>query len=212
MFRRGGIANEGIITGLVDRSVSADPTSGGLNSLVRPGYEEGGDVGEDDSGYSFQDFAESPIGGGLMYGIPGAVADMFYTPINLAGRAFGYNPGLSARKDIRAQKDKWFGEDREGRMTDEEVERSNFLGIPFSAKTGSTGAHATELGDELEETEKIKIVDEGTGAPKTSRADDITAIYEDLLPMLQGTLGVDKGELGRQKYLELAKFGANLMA
>jgi len=137
---------------------------------------------------------------------------MFYTPINTIGRAFGYNPGLSARKDIRAQKDKWFGEDREGRMTDEEVERSNFLGIPFSAKTGSTGAHATELGDELEETEKIKIVDEGTGAAKTSRADDITAIYEDLLPMLQGTLGVDQSELGRQKYLELAKFGANLMA
>lgn len=211
MFRRGRIANEGIMSGLRDQSVSADPTSGGLNSLVRRGYAEG-DVVEDESGYSFQDFAESPVGGGLMYGIPGAVADMFYTPANLIGRAFGYNPGWSARKDIRAQKDKWFGEDREGRMTDEEVERSNFLGIPFSAKTGSTGAHAAGLGDEIEETEKIKIVDEGTGASKTSRADDITAIYEDLLPMLQGTLGVDKGELGRQKYLELAKFGANLMA
>ena len=30
--------------------------------------------------------------------------------------------------------------------------------------------------------------------------------------MLQGTLGVDQDALGRQKYLELAKFGANLMA
>ena len=212
MFRRGGFANEGIMSGLRDQSVSADGTSGGLNSLVRPGYAEG-DVVEDDSGYSFQDFAESPVGGGLMYGIPGAVADMFYTPANLIGRAFGYNPGWSARKDIRAQKDKWFGEDREGRMTDEEVERSNFLGIPFSAKTGSTGAHATEWEDDPDPNlNQPKIVDEGTGAPKTSRADDITAIYEDLLPMLQGTLGVDKGELGRQKYLELAKFGANLMA
>ena len=44
MFRRGGVANEGIMSGLVDRSVSSDATSGGLNSLVRPGYEEGGDV------------------------------------------------------------------------------------------------------------------------------------------------------------------------
>ena len=51
MFRRGGVANEGIMTGLVDRSVSADPTSGGLNSLVRPGYQEGGDV--DSGGYQF---------------------------------------------------------------------------------------------------------------------------------------------------------------
>ena len=126
MFRRGGVANEGIMSGLVDQSVSADPTSGGLNSLVRRGYAEG-DVVEDESGYSFQDFAESPVGGGLMYGIPGAVADMFYTPANLIGRAFGYNPGWSARKDIRAQKDKWFGEDREGRMTDEEVEKTNFF-------------------------------------------------------------------------------------
>jgi len=211
MFRRGGSINEGIMTGLVDRSVSSDATSGGLNSLVRRGYAEG-DVVEDESGYSFQDFAESPVGGGLMYGIPGAVADMFYTPINLVGRAFGYNPGLSARKDIRAQKDKLFGEDREGRMTDEEVDVSNFF-FPFSAKKGSTGAHATEWEDDPDPNlNQPKIVDEGTGAPKTSRADDITAIYEDLLPMLQGTLGVDKGELGRQKYLELAKFGANLMA
>ena len=46
MFRRGGVANEGIMSGLVDQSVSADPTSGGLNSLVRPGYAEG-DVVED---------------------------------------------------------------------------------------------------------------------------------------------------------------------
>ena len=45
MFRRGGFANEGIMSGLVDQSVSADPTSGGLNSLVRPGYAEGDRVG-----------------------------------------------------------------------------------------------------------------------------------------------------------------------
>ena len=205
MFRRGGPINEGIMTGLVDRR----------------GYAEG-DVVEDESGYSFQDFAESPVGGGLMYGIPGALADMFYTPANLIGRAFGYNPGWSARKDIREQKDALFGEDREGRMTDEEVERSNFLGIPFSAKTGSTGAHAT--GETQTDSEIIDLTkdvpddaDPGDGITqgKNESGDmsesDLKTVYADLLPMFKETLGVDDKEFTRDKYLELAKFGTNLM-
>jgi len=115
-------------------------TSNLVSEEQRVKYNAGGRVklAEGTPGYGWQDFVESPIGKPLVHEIPGAVADMFYTPINLASRLFGYNPGLSARKDIRAQKDKWFGEDREGRMTDEEVERSNFLGIPFSAKKGLT--------------------------------------------------------------------------
>jgi len=41
MFRRGGVANEGIMSGLQDQSGYVDETTGGLNSLVRPGYDEG---------------------------------------------------------------------------------------------------------------------------------------------------------------------------
>ena len=52
MFRRGGFANEGIMSGLVDQSVSADPTSGGLNSLVRPGYAEGDRVEDGRVGFA----------------------------------------------------------------------------------------------------------------------------------------------------------------
>jgi hypothetical protein len=120
-------------------------------------YNSGGRVGYDNGGGIFpvggkmHRFAESPFGGGLMYGIPGALADFAYTPINQIGRMFGFNPGLSARKDIRAQKDYLFGKDREGRMTDEEVDVSNFF-LPFSAKSWRD-----EVG---EEKEKIKDVDE----------------------------------------------------
>ena len=45
-----------------------------------------------------------------------------------------------------------------------------------------------------------------------TRESDVKAIYEDILPLLQSTMGVDDSEMNRQKYLELAKFGANLMA
>ena len=71
-----------------------------------------------------------------MYGIPGALGDMIYSPINQIGRMFGFNPGLSSRKGIRDQKDYLFGTDRPDRMSDEEVQTTNFLGIPFSALNG----------------------------------------------------------------------------
>jgi hypothetical protein len=37
-------------------------------------------------------------------------------------------------------------------------------------------------------------------------------MYEDLLPLFKSELSADEDELKRQKYLELAKFGANLLA
>ena len=117
-------------------------------------YNKGGRVGYDNGGGVFpvggkmHRFSESPLGGGIMYGIPGALADFFYTPANQIGRMFGFNPGWSARKDIREQKDYLFGEDREGRMTDEEVDVSNFF-LPFSAKSWKD-----EVADQKEKEKK----------------------------------------------------------
>ena len=117
-------------------------------------YNKGGRVGYDYGGGVFpvggkmHRFSESPLGGGIMYGIPGALADFFYTPANQIGRMFGFNPGWSARKDIREQKDYLFGEDREGRMTDEEVDVSNFF-LPFSAKSWKD-----EVADQKEKEKK----------------------------------------------------------
>ena len=135
-------------------------------------YNAGGRVGlQEGSGYSFKDLRESPIGGFLgdmYYNLPGAMADVAYTPINWAGRLVGYNPGLSGRKDIRRSKDLIWGKDREDRMSDEEVEKGLF---GMSAKRGYTSerrqkaeeAEAAEKGDwEKRLTAKAEI-DDPTG-------------------------------------------------
>ena len=104
-------------------------------------YAKGGRVGYDNGGGVFPvggkmySFAQSPVGSSLMYGIPGALGDMIYSPINQIGRMFGFNPGLSSRKGIRDQKDYLFGTDRPDRMSDEEVQTTNFLGFPLSAQS-----------------------------------------------------------------------------
>ena len=139
MFRKGGLS----------KTPRSSYRGGGVTA-IRPGYRGGGRMtgimsgitprrdydnggGVFPIGGKMHRFAESPIGGSIMYGIPGALADFAYTPANQIGRMFGFNPGWSAKKDIRAQKDYLFGEDREGRMTDEEVDISHFI-FPFKAK------------------------------------------------------------------------------
>ena len=215
MFRRGGMpSNEGI------PAVRPRYMGGGMSGIMsgiiprpdagltpRVGYQEG-----TPEGYGFKNFAESPIGEGLMYGIPGAVADTFYTPINQIGRLFGANPGLSARKDIRAQKDKFFGEDREGRMTDEEVQKTNFFGIPFSAK--SLKEKQQEVIDkEKKKIEKSNKIDDGTGTGTGTGAgqSDLESL-QDYMKMFEAAAAGDPDEARKSKYLELAKFGANLIA
>ena len=200
MFRKGGLSQEtGIMSGLDRRGYAQG------SYAPRVGYA---------NGYSFQDFAESPIGGGLMYGIPGALADTLYTPINLAGRLFGYNPGLSARKDIRAQKDKWFGKDREGRMTDEEVQKTNFFGIPFSAKSLKE-KQQEEIDKEKRKIEKQNQIEGGTGTGTGTGAGEGQSDLENLqdyMKMFEAAAAGDPDEAKRSKWLELAKFGSNILA
>jgi len=140
-------------------------TSNLVTEEQRVKYNTGGRVrlAEGTPGYGFKDFRESPVGGffGDMYrNVPGAIADFAYTPINLAGRLFGYNPGLSARKHIRTSKDLMYGKDREDRMTDEEVEKTSFIGIPFSAKRGFTSERRRKEQENLEEKpDDIEVVE-----------------------------------------------------
>lgn len=154
----------------------------------RQRFNYGGRVGlQEGSGYGWQDFVESPIGKPLVHEIPGAIADTFYTPINLASRLFGYNPGLSARKDIRAQKDKWFGEDREGRMTDEEVEKTSFFGIPFSAKKGFTSDRRQKKAEKKEEkkgewADRLTLKADEPGATGAEEVDTTTLDVADWTP------------------------------
>ena len=217
MFRKGGL------------SQTPRPTyRGGGVTTIRPRYRNGGMNGIMSGitprrgyadGYSFQDFTESPIGGGLMYGIPGAVADTFYTPINLAGRLFGYNPGLSARKDIRAQKDKWFGTDREGRMTDEEVQKTNFFGIPFSAKSFDEAKQA-KIAEENKKQQKVHgpmdYLQPGSQDPSQTGGggavqSDLESL-QDYMKMFAAASAADPDETRKANWLEVAKIGANILA
>jgi hypothetical protein len=220
MFRRGGVANEGIMTGLQDQSVSADPTSGGLNSLVRPGYAEGDAV--EDSQAWWKDALDIPP---APYGemTPEQAEDYLYdysslgdaidtTGQNLLGWsadaagnyvanpiAHGINwlTGMDIPTPVyntkQAMIDKWSGtkRDEKGDIIEKEV-----VGEESETDDGNRV---------IDETKEVTIGD-------NTRSSDVKAIYEDILPLLQSTMGVDDSELSRQKYLELAKFGANLMA
>ena len=71
----------------------------------------------------------------------------------------------------------------------------------------------------LEENEKLKTAVKGTDTETGVRAggteqpakSDLKTVYEDLLPLFSKELGASEDEFSRQKYLELAKFGLNLL-
>ena len=221
MFRRGGSTNEGIMSGLVDRR----------------GYAEGDKVGNEQD-WNWMD--ESGLGkslkfaGNLAMDIPSSVIDTgIFTPINQASRfLLGSNPGLSMNKVQESIKKSLFGENAEiydpenpdvfYHDEDADPNITEFFGYNLDAtpsgifaddKVGSAEGDK-KVGSNVEENNKGgQIVDTGTAEmPGGDRISDVKAIYEDILPLLQSTLGVDESELGRQKYLELAKFGASLMA
>ena len=69
--------------------------------------------------------------------------------------------------------------------------------------TGIVRPGSDAEGTKPSDTGKIEQVNNTSGEP-ISAAQDIKTVYEDLLPLLQSTLGVDDSEMNRQKYLELA--------
>ena len=223
MFRRGGSTNEGIMTGLVDRR----------------GYAEGDKVGNEQD-WNWMD--ESGLGkslkfaGNLAMDIPSSVIDTaLLAPLNQAGRFFlGSNPGLSMNKVQESIKKGIFGKDAEiydpnnpdvfYHDEDADPNITEFFGYNTDATPTGIFAEKEEVpasdinrpgsdatGNKVGDVGKIEQVNNSSGEP-ISAAEDIKTVYEDLLPLLQSTLGVDDSELNRQKYLELAKFGANLMA
>jgi len=217
MFRGGGIANEGIMSGLVDQSVSADPTSGGLNSLVRPGYAEGDRVGFA-KGTGFWNWAPSDVEN--IERLPSGEIDYdYYKEEDLKvpttwgekilpslGESMGMLTGgqdilpfYGREEDEKAQ----FERERRAEELKEKREIGIFGGAP---KKDREVLEETEAGGSIMDTTKEVTLGDNT------RASDVKAIFEDILPLLQSTMGVDDSELNRQKYLELAKFGANLMA
>ena len=219
MFRRGGSTNEGIMSGLVDRR----------------GYAEGDKV---DNQQNWRWLDESGLGktlkfgGNLLLDTTSSIIDPFNVAANKGWEFLtGYNPGFSANRNVEEMKKSIFGKDAEiydpndpDRDEDANPNVAEFFGINTDATPSDKYADKAEVpasdinrpgadaaGNRIGDVGKIKQVNNSSGEP-ISAADDIKTVYEDLLPLLQSTLGVDDSELNRQKYLELAKFGANLMA
>jgi len=98
---------------------------------------------------------------------------------------------------------------------------SDFVLKPVSAADLSYGSEAEKQAAIAaeEEAKKIKLALTTTPTPsitptpteEVSRKQDFKTIYEDLLPIFKASVGPDQDEYTRQKYLELAKFGLNLL-
>ena len=220
MFRRGGSTNEGIMTGLEDRSAHADGNMVGINSLVRRGYAEGdmvedsqswwkdaldippkpyGEMSRDEAkdylyDYSSLGDAVDSAGRSLVGWTGDAMGNFVSNPVK---HGINWITGADLDTPVYNTKehliDKWSGTERDekGDIIEKEVVEE--------------GNETDGGGSIINETKEIVVGD-------NTRESDVKAIYEDILPLLQSTMGVDDSELSRQKYLELAKFGANLMA
>jgi len=100
--------------------------------------------------------------------------------------------------------------------------------VPETELTDRTEAEKQAVIDRIaaeEETKKMltseKLKAETTGVETNAGAvasrmeqpakSDLKTVYEDLLPLFSKELGASEDEFSRQKYLELAKFGLNLL-
>ena len=205
MFRRGGSTNEGIMTGLHDQSVSGDGTSGGLNSLVRSGYAEG-NVVEPGNTQEYRDYLEEQMYPSNIIGdtsrLLGNVSDAAYNyglrPLgNLAQYLIPLGGDPIEKKDSVKENVESIMESKGIDISDDEVQDSEMIDLTKDVPDDADPGDGTTLGKNV------------SGDMTES---DLKSVYADLLPMFKATLGVDDKEFTRDKYLELAKFGTNLLA
>ena len=209
MFRRGGMANQGIMTGLVDRS----------------GYQEGGDV----VGYS-RNFFEKIVGVPKNFdNMTREEADKFLFGGGLKGDTqrlmtttndMIYNYGMRPIMNLGAYITGIGGEglntfgkiDTDQAMIDK---LSNTVrddeGNIISTNTREDPDADPDADSDDDDTEG-KEGKGGTGGKGDLSESDLKTVYADLLPMFKETLGVDDEDFKKDAYLQLARFGTNLMA
>lgn len=166
------------------------------------------------------------FGGNLALDTASSVVDPLLVGVNTVGRTFGYNPGLSANKGVEFIKKGIFGENAEiydpndpDRDEDANPDVAEFFAINTSAE--NTGDRREREAKELlkvqkeKNEKKAKIIQDQKAKeiqlqnyPEKSDKE----VMQEYMDMFKESLGGDKDELNRQRYLEIAKFGANLMA
>ena len=206
MFRRGGSTNEGIMSGLVDRSVSSNEPSFGINSLVRSGYAEG-DVVEPANTEEYREYLENQMYPSNIIGdtsrLLGNVGDAFYNyglrPLgNLAQYLIPTGADPIEKQDSVKENIEMIMKSKGIDISDEgEIKDSEMVDLTQIVPEGADPKDGTTLGKNV------------SGDMSES---DLKTVFSDLLPMFIEVLGVDDREFTRDKYLELAKFGTGLMA
>jgi hypothetical protein len=192
MFR-GGIANSegtGITSGLENQ---------------RQGYADGPtDEGVQQNEYS--PLIQDILGLKDVLKLKGAtvVDTLFNVPVNKASEYItGYNPGLSAVRQMQQKGDPTFAK--------YDPDKAYFFNTPTEARKGTIREN---IEYKKEKEKKPIIPPPSTPSAKeeeVSKKQDFKTIYEDLLPIFRASVGPDQDEYTRQKYLELAKFGLNLL-
>ena len=184
MFRRGGMANQGIMTGLVDRS----------------GYENGGEV-------DIRSQIEQEIYPNTLLGdtsrLIGNINDFIYNygarPLgNLANYITGQGEGINTIKPKDSVE-----ENIDMVMKARGLTEENQDAVP--KEDGPPGGGDPNMKGKMPG-------DEGEGEGGDLSESDLKTIYADLLPMFKETLGVDDEDFKKDAYLQLARFGTNLMA
>ena len=209
MFRRGGMANQGIMTGLEDRS----------------GYQEGGDVVEDSRNF-FEKIVGVPknfdnmtreeadkflFGGGLKgdtQRLMTTTNDMIYNygmrPIMNLGAYITGIGGEGMNTFGKIDTDQAMIDKLSNTVRDEE-------GNIISTNTRPDPDADPDADSDDDDTEG-KEGKGGTGGEGDLSESDLKTVYADLLPMFKETLGVDDEDFKKDAYLQLARFGTNLMA
>jgi len=211
MFRGGGMANQGIMTGLEDRS----------------GYQEGGDVVEDSRNF-FEKIVGVPknfdnmtreeadkflFGGGLKGDTQRLITttnDMIYN--------YGMRPVMNLGAyitGIGGEGINTFGKiDTDQAMIDKlsNTVRDDEGNIISTNTRPDPDADPDADSDDDDDDTKGKEGKGGTGGTGDLSESDLKTVYADLLPMFKETLGVDDEDFKKDAYLQLARFGTNLMA
>ena len=201
MFRKGGTPNEGIMSGLKEPRQGYN-MGGGIGSMVRQNYAEGDSVipanTQEYRDYLKQELYPKNTLIGDTNRLLGNVNDFLFNttvrPIgNLGNYIVGRKEGLNTIKK----------RDYEDVMVNRILRAK---GIDPDAEIKEP-----EVGPEPEGEAGPKPEGEAGPGPELEEA-DLKTVYADLLPMFKEALGTDDDELNRQKYLELARFGTNLLA
>ena len=170
------------------------------------------------------------FGGNLGLDIGSSIIDPLLVGVNTLGRTVGYNPGLSANKGVEFIKEGIFGDNAE--IYDENDPDKDPDANPDVAEFFSINTNAENTGDRRERDAKelLKITrkqqEKKLLAQQKKEQDNrinknIEGIYDqksdtdvmkEYMDMFSEAYGTDKEALNRSRYLELAKFGANILA